>query len=141
MPILPDAGVFGSAATFAQLGVASRASVVGGDFFAEVPRGDAYILSHIVHDWDDERAIRILRNIRRAIVPGGRLLLCETVVPGPGEESFAKLLDLEMLALPGGKERTEAEYRELLAAGGFRLRRIHPSDCPVGVVEAEPARV
>jgi O-methyltransferase len=89
-----------------------------------VPRGDAYVLSHIIHDWDDERSIAILRTIHRAAAPGARLLLVETVIPSGNAPSFAKILDLEMLVLPGGVERTEAEYRALLQAAGFRLARV-----------------
>jgi hypothetical protein len=133
--------VGGAAATFARLGVTARATAVGGDFFQEVPRGDAYILSHIIHDWDDERSIAILRTIHRCAAPGARLLLVEAVIPTGNEFSFGKLLDLEMLALPGGVERTEAEYRSLLGAGGFRLARVLPTRAPTNIVEAfaEPA--
>ena len=133
--------VGGAAATFARLGVTARVSAVGGDFFKEVPRGDAYILSHIIHDWDDERSIAILRTIHRCAAPGARLLLAEAVIPPGNAFSFGKLLDLEMLALPGGVERTEAEYRSLLRAGGFRLARVLPTRAPTNVVEAfaEPA--
>jgi O-methyltransferase domain len=116
--------VDGAPATFRRLGVAARATIVGGDFFREVPRGDAYVLSHIIHDWDDERSIAILRTIHRAAAPGARLLLVETVIPSGNAPSFAKILDLEMLVLPGGVERTEAEYRALLQAAGFRLARV-----------------
>ena len=127
--------VEGAAATFVRLGVRDRVTIVGGDFFAEVPRGDAYLLSHIIHDWDDERSIDILRCIRRAAEPGARVLLAEAVIPSGNAFSFGKLLDLEMLTLPGGIERTEAEYRELLRAGGFRLARIVPTRSSTSVVE------
>jgi hypothetical protein len=116
--------VAGAAPILQRLGVAPRIAIVGGDFFREVPRGDAYILSHIIHDWDDERSIAILQTIRRAAAPRARLLLVETVVSPGNAFSFAKLLDLEMLALAGGNERTEVEYRDLLRAGGFRLARV-----------------
>jgi uncharacterized protein (TIGR00369 family) len=119
--------VDGAAATFDRLGVRARARVAGGDFFHDVPCGDAYILSHIIHDWDDERSTAILRAIRRAAEPEARVLVVETVIPPGNTYSFGKLLDLEMLALPGGIERTEAEYRALLAAGGFRMTRIVPT--------------
>jgi len=92
-----------------------------------VPRGDAYLLSHIIHDWDDERSVAILRTIRRAAEPGARLLVVEAVIPPLNAPSFGKLLDLEMLVLPGGVERTETEYRGLFAAGGFRLTRVVPT--------------
>jgi hypothetical protein len=128
--------VEGAGAHFARLGVADRATRVGGDFFQEVPRGDAYVMSHIIHDWDDERATAILRTIRRAAEPDARLLLVETVVPPGNAFSFAKLLDLEMLALPGGVERTEAEYRALLQAAGFRPTRVLETPAFSNIVEA-----
>ena len=128
--------VAGAPATFARLGVASRVTAVAGDFFEDVPRGDAYILSHIIHDWDDEKSIAILRTIRRCAAPGARVLLVEAVIPPGNAFSFGKLLDLEMMALPGGVERTEAEYRRLLEAGGFRLARVLPTHSPTNVVEA-----
>ncbi len=116
--------VGGAAATFARLGVADRATTVGGDFFAAVPRGDAYVLSHIIHDWDDERAAAIRKTIRANAEPGARVLIVESVIPPGNAFSFGKLLDLEILCLPGGLERTEAEYRGLLAVSGFRLERV-----------------
>lgn len=125
----------GAAATFERLGVADRATVVGGDFFREVPAADAYVLSHIVHDWDDERSAALLRTIRRAAAPGARLLLVETVIPPGNEYSYGKVLDLEMLVLPGGVERTEAEYRDLLAVSGFRLERVLATRSPAQIIE------
>ncbi len=119
--------VEGAGPTLERLGVRGRVMIVGGDFFQEVPRGDAYLLSHIIHDWDDERSVAILRTIRRAAEPAARLLVVEAVIPPLNAPSFGKLLDLEMLVLPGGVERTEAEYRELFAAGGFRLTRVVPT--------------
>jgi hypothetical protein len=128
--------VDGAGETFERLGVRSRASIVGGDFFREVPRGDAYVMSHIIHDWDDERSLAILGAIHRAAEPGARLLLVETVIPPGNAPSFGKLLDLEMLALPGGLERTEAEYRALLRDAGFRLTRVLGTRSPTDIVEA-----
>ena len=108
--------------------LAGRCRLEEGDFFGAVPAGaDAYLMRHIIHDWDDEKALRILRNVHRAMGDGGRLLLVESVIPPGNEPSFAKLLDLTMLAIPGGQERTEEEYRRLLGAGGFRLGRIVPT--------------
>jgi hypothetical protein len=90
---------------------AARCTLVSGDFFATVPAGaDAYIMKHIIHDWDDGRAIKILKNVRREMKKGGRVLLVETVITPGNEFDFAKLLDIEMLVSPGGKERTESEY-------------------------------
>src|SRR5262249_55470540 len=127
--------VEGAAPTFVRLGVRDRVTIVGGDFFVEVPRADAYLMSHIIHDWDDERSIAILRSIRRAAEPGARVLIAEAVIPPGNEFSFGKLLDLEMLTLPGGIERTEVEYRELLRAGGFRLARIVSTPSSTSILE------
>ena len=121
-------------------GLQGRCEVVGGSFFEAVPGGaDAYLLRHIIHDWDDERATAILRTVRRAMGEGARLLVVEGVIPPGDEPSFAKLLDLTMLVAPGGLERTEEEYRRLYEAAGFRLRRIVPTAAGVDVIEGEPA--
>jgi hypothetical protein len=121
-------------------GLAGRCATVGGSFFASVPPGgDAYLLRHIIHDWDDEQALTILRNCRRAMKPGARLLVVESVIPPVNEPSFGKLLDLTMLIMPGGRERTEAEYRQLYSAAGFRLSRIVPTERDVSVLEGELA--
>jgi hypothetical protein len=118
-------------------GLSDRVRLVAGDFFQEVPAGaDAYLLRHIIHDWDDAKSLRILKNVRRAIGDEGRLLLVESVIAPGNEPSFGKLLDLTMLLLPGGQERTEAEYRDLLAQAGFRLSRIVPTEAEVSVIEA-----
>jgi hypothetical protein len=126
-------------ATLAGAGVADRCAVVGGDFFAEVPGGrDCYILSWIIHDWDDERGVAILRNCRRAMGEGARLLVLEEVIPPGNEPSLGKLYDLHMLALSGGRERREDEYRALLEAADLRLARIIPTAAPRSVIEALP---
>ena len=117
-------------------GVAARVERVAGDFFAAVPRADAYVLKHIIHDWDDERAAAILRNVNAAMGPQARVLIVETVVPEGNEPHYSKLLDLEMLASPGGIERTADEYAALLAAAGLRLSRIVPTRSPFSIVEA-----
>ena len=118
-------------------GVSGRVETIAGDFFASVPAGaDAYMMKHIIHDWDDERAGTILRNIRSAMAEGGKVLIVETVVPEGNEPHYSKLLDLEMLTSPGGQERTAEEYRELLAATGLRLSRILPTKSPFSIIEA-----
>jgi hypothetical protein len=118
----------------------SRCEAVGGDFFAGVPAGgDAYMMRHIIHDWDEPRCLTILGNIRKVIPASGKLLIGEGVVPAGNAPGFTKLLDLTMLALPGGEERTEAEYRELLAKAGFRLTRVVPTRAEVSVIVAVPA--
>ncbi len=117
-------------------GVADRVETATGDFFKEVPSADAYIMKHIIHDWDDERAVLIMKNINRAMTGDGKLLLVEMVVP-PGDESHpSKVLDLEMLTLPGGIERTEAEFASLFEQAGFRLNRVVPTPSPFSVIEA-----
>jgi hypothetical protein len=120
-------------------GCADRCRAEGGDFFKAVPAGgDLYVLKHIIHDWNDSKAAQILKCVRSAIPPGGKLVLVELVVPpgfGPG---FAPILDLEMMVLCDGKERTESEYRALLAGAGFRLARVVPTEGPHSLVEAVP---
>lgn len=118
-------------------GVADRCQIVGGDFFTSVPAGaDTYILKYIVHDWDDERAEKILRNCYQAMASGGRVLIVEAVIPAGNEPFIGKLRDIVMLTVTsGGVERTEAEFRELLARAGFRLNRIIPTQTIVSIVE------
>jgi SAM-dependent methyltransferase len=123
----------------AAMGLGSRCGLESGDFFNAVPAGgDAYLLKYILHDWDDAHAVKILASCRRAIRPDGKVLLVETVVPGPDEAHFAKLQDLEMLVLFASRERTEEEYGRLLGEAGFRLERVVPTVQPVSVVEAVP---
>ena len=122
------------------LGVASRCEKVAGDFFTSVPRGgDAYIMKHIIHDWDDQHAGRILQNIRAALdgKPRGKVILVEAVIKPGNEPDLSKLIDLEMMLLPGGRERTEAEFKALFARNGFTLTRVVPTQAPLWVVEAE----
>ena len=119
-------------------GVETRLTTETGDFFKAVPAGgDAYIMKHIIHDWDDDRAAKILENIRRAMQPGGRVILLESVLlPGSSQPDFAKVVDIEMLLMPGGRERTEDEFRQLFARAGFTLTRIVPTQSPLSVIEA-----
>jgi hypothetical protein len=119
---------------------ADRCSFEGGSFFDAVPSGkDAYIMKHIIHDWDDEKSVQILRNCRKAMKPDSRLLVVEQVVGGRNQPGVAKLLDLEMLVAPGGLERTEAEWRDLYSAAGFRLERFIPTPSPHFIIEGIPA--
>ena len=121
-------------------GVADRCQTVGGNFFEAVPAGgDAYLLRHIIHDWYDPESRTILSNIRKVIPPTGKLLLVESVIPPGNEPFFGKFLDLTMLVIPGGMERTEAEYRELLKSVGFTLQRIVPTRSEISVIESVPA--
>jgi hypothetical protein len=120
-------------------GLDGRCKLVGGDFFQSVPAGaDAYMMKHIIHDWDDERSIRILENCRSGITPDGKILLLETVLhPGNGSDFF-KLLDIAMLMI-SGRERTEEQFRELLGRAGFRLTRVVPTESPLSIIEAVPS--
>jgi hypothetical protein len=104
---------------------------VSGSFFERVPEGDVYVLSAIIHDWDDERSTAILRTIRAGARPGARLLITETVLPPGNEPEGAKWLDLLMLVLAGGRERTEREWRALLEGAGLRVECIED-----GLIEA-----
>jgi hypothetical protein len=109
-------------------GLAQRCGVEAGDFFHAVPPGaGAYMLRHIIHDWADSEAITILRNCCNAMAPDGRVLLIEIVIPPGDGPSFGKLLDLEMLVMATGRERTQAEYAELFAAAGLKLARVVPA--------------
>jgi SAM-dependent methyltransferase len=131
--------VQGATAHFQEAGVADRARTEGGDFFTSVPAdGDAYILSHIIHDWSDELARKILKNIHQAMRPNGKLLLAETVITSGQQGLIGTLMDLNMLVMtPGGRERTEEEYRQLLASAGFRLQRVIPATSTSSLIEAE----
>lgn len=127
----------GSCALLEREGVSERVERVAGDFFSSVPPADAYIMKHIIHDWDDERSALILSNIRRAMKPGAKVLIVETVVPEGDQPHYSKLLDLEMLTSPGGAERTAEEYAALLSRAGLRLTRIIPTRSPFSIIEAE----
>jgi len=120
-----------------QAAVIDRCEITGGDFFTSVPDGgDAYILKRILHDWDDERAIRILRNCRRAMPRGGRILVAEVVIGSANKSNLAGFLDLEMLVVTqGGRERTEQEFQKLYEAAGFRLSKVITTRAPVSIVE------
>jgi O-methyltransferase domain len=115
--------------------------VVGGSFFDSVPAGgDAYLLSVVVHDWDDELATAILAKCRRAMKDSSRLLLIERVLPdNPRNDPFAYLQDLNMLHALNGRERCEAEFGGLLAHSGFRLSRIVRTPGPFAVIEGQSA--
>jgi SAM-dependent methyltransferase len=121
-------------------GLAERCEVIEGNFFESVPPGHAgYILSHVLHDWDDEECVSILRNFRRAIAPGGRLLIVEAVLPEGDAPHHGKMMDLLMLTVTGGKERTAAEFVDVLGAANFALARVIPTSTHQSIVEAAPA--
>jgi hypothetical protein len=128
----------------ARAGVADRCEIVGGDVFSSVPAGgDIYLLARVIHDWDDEKSIAILTSCRAAMAPSSRLLLVERAIPERIEPSAVvrsqMLGDLNMLVRNGGRERTEAEYRVLLAAARLRLTRTIPSGTEYSIIEAVPS--
>ena len=133
--------VAGSRKVLEAAGLADRCVSVGGDFFASLPQGgDAYLMKNIIHDWDSERCIAILRNCRRAVAANGKLLIVDAVIEPGNAPAFGKLMDLEMLVMTqGGRERTAAEFRTLLDAAGFHLTRIVPTPSPFSIVEGAPA--
>lgn len=132
--------VAGARAVVEPAGVSGRCAAVAGSFFDSVPAGgDAYVLKHIIHDWDDEKAVQILRNVRTAMNPGAKVLIVETVVPDDDREHLSKLVDLEMLVAATGRERTEAEYAELLRQAGLRHSRTVGTVSPASIVEAVAA--
>jgi SAM-dependent methyltransferase len=119
-------------------GVAGRGRATGGDFFTDpVPAADVHVLAQILHDWPDREALAILRACRASLAPGGRLLVLEQVVPDEPGPSFAATLDLLMLVLLGGRERSAAEWEALLRGGGFGLVRITPAP-GTNLIEAAP---
>ncbi|MGH3797653.1 MAG: methyltransferase [Pseudonocardiaceae bacterium] len=122
--------------TLAAAGLTDRVEVVAGDFFTEVPAADIYVLSYILHDWNDQENRRILASIAAAAAPGARLLIIEGVVPDADEPHLTKAIDLTMLGMVTGKERTEQEYRDLLDSTGFTLDRIVPTPSPFSILEA-----
>jgi hypothetical protein len=128
----------------AGLGLSDRCQTVGGDFFLEIPAGgDAYLLKHVIHDWDDERATDILRNCRRAMTPAAMLLIVEGVYPPcidqSPESQGAAANDVNMLVCTGGRQRSEPEFRALLTAAGFSLARVVPTRMQAAVIEGVPA--
>ena len=128
----------GAAATFARAGVTARVRVESGDFFRELPAGaDAIIMKHILHDWDDGSATRVLQSCHRALGPKGKVLIVDAVVPPGNAPHYGKLLDLEMLTLtPRGRERTKSEFAKLLRGAGFKLSRVIATHGPLSIVEA-----
>src|SRR3954453_636309 len=117
----------------------SRCEVVEGDFFESVPAGyDAYILAHVLHDWDEARALSILRNCRWSVPSGGRLLIVKALLPDNDAPHHGKLIDLLMMTVTGGAERTAAEFSKLLAAADFEVTRILATSTHQSIIEAQP---
>jgi len=135
--------VVGAPQVLERKGVASRCRIEGGSFFESIPTGgDAYLLKHIIHDWDDSRSIAILASCRKAMTPNSTLLVVDHVLPERAEQGQSIsgfLTDLEMLVrTPGGRERTEDEFSSLFAAAGFELKRVVSTPSPLSVVEGRP---
>ncbi len=121
-------------------GLTDRVKIESGSFFESVPAGaDAYVLSHVIHDWSEEQCLTILRHCHRAMMPESKLLLVEMVLPEGEAPHPGKTLDIVMLVGPGGQERTPPEYEALLAKAGFRVARVVPTASPVSIVEAVKA--
>lgn len=133
--------VDGAAAVFAEAGIGDCATIAAGDFFTTVPEGgDLYILSVVLHDWNDQQAATILANCRRVMGAGSTLLLIERVLPVSTAHHWEPYFsDLNMMQALGGRERTELEWRRLLEAAGFALQRVVPTEAPTSLVEAVPA--
>jgi hypothetical protein len=119
-------------------GVADRVETVSGDFFRSIPvEADVYLMKFIIHDWNDEQSSEILNNLAKTAKPGARVLLVESVVEeDDAVPSMSKVMDLNMLAMTGGKERTAAEYAALFEKAGFELLRVIPTPSPMQIVEA-----
>ncbi len=128
--------IAGAAPTLEAAGVAERCMLVGGDFFTPpLPAGDLYLLRQVIHDWDDVRSSAILRHCAQAMAQDGKILVIEALIPPGNDPSPVKLLDLQMLVMTGGRQRTEEEYRQLYAAAGLRLLRILPTNTQFSIVE------
>jgi hypothetical protein len=118
-------------------GLVQRCQIVGGDFFKGVPAADNYVLKSVIHDWDDERCVTILKNCASAMRgPSGKIILLEMPVGPLNEPGMAKWIDIEMLVIAGGRERTEAEYGALFSKAGLRLARVVRTASPIAVIEA-----
>jgi ubiquinone/menaquinone biosynthesis C-methylase UbiE len=130
----------GARPKLAAAGMTDRCQIVGGNFFELVPEGaDAIAMKWIIHDWNDEQSITIMKNCARALPDNGKLILVEAVVPPGDEMHFAKFIDLNMLVMTGGKERTEEEFRQLYESAGFKLTRIVATESPFSVIEGVKA--
>ena len=138
--ILADIGhvVEGAKPRIASAGLADRMQAVACDFFAAVPEGgDAYIMKHIIHDWDDDRASVILKNIGKAMgATKGKVILLESLIPAGPAPDLGKFIDIEMLLLPGGRERTAEEFRALFERSGFTMTKVIPMKSPLSIIEA-----
>lgn len=135
---LPHAGA-DAVASAERLNVADRFTFVGGDFFEKVPTADVHLLKFVLHDWDDESGVRILRNCRDSLTPGGRILVAELIVDQLGTPGLPPLMDLNMMALSTGRERSVEEFQRLFRQAGLKLTKVSFSASLVSVLEAVPA--
>jgi hypothetical protein len=136
---LPDV-VSSATAAAAALGLAERCRALAGDFFTDVPEADIYLLKNVLHDWNDEEAVRILKRCRQAMRRGGRVVVIELLLGEIGEPGLAPLMDLNMMALLTGRERTLVEFSGLLKEAGLRFSKSTPiRPAPIAVIEAVAA--
>lgn len=135
----PRAEMLGAAAMFDEAGLSSRFRAVPAGPFDPLPQGgDLYMMKHLVHEWPQDQSLQLLRNLRATVDEHARVLLMEYVVPKDAWLHLSTIIDLWLMILMGGKERTEAEYAQLLGQAGFRLERVVPTGAPVSIIEARP---
>jgi O-methyltransferase domain len=131
--------LFDQPAVVAEAPEHDRMDRIGGDFFKEVPvRADAYVMRWILHDWSDEESVALLTNVRKIATPNARLMVVESVIPETSEFDMGKWMDLNMMVMATGRERTAAEFRDLLDQAGFALEQIVPTRSPLSIVVAKP---
>jgi len=123
----------------ARLGLQKRVTAVGGDFFESVPEADLYLLKHILHDWDDEACICILENCRRAVRPGGRIVVIELLIGEIGDLGIAPLYDATMMVMSSGRERSLVEFQRLFEAAGLAAAKVTTTNTPMAILEAGAA--
>ncbi len=123
-------------AAIANTGLENRTTMIGGNFFECVPEADLYLLKHILHDWDDDSCVRILRNCRRSLRAGGKVAIIELLLSDNNDHGMTALFDLTMLVVADGQERTEHEYRQLLDAADLRIAKVIPMKQSMAIIEA-----
>jgi hypothetical protein len=131
--------MLGAQAMFDEAGLSDRFRAVPAGPFDPLPEGgDLYMMKHLVHEWPQEQSLQLLRNLRSTVDENARVLLMEYVVPEDIWYHLSTVIDLWLMILMGGKERTKAEYAQLLGQAGFRLERVVPTGAPVSIIEARP---